>query len=120
MTWNPCKSGKVSLGVDQVYIEQSIPEIRRLCFEKCLYPTLRKYLPGRGQWRAALVKKIWLFANFEASANVLSIEGEGGFLTTTGFLVKFWESTSPARRNPAMDFHCIEMLLALPAFQVIG
>jgi transposase len=40
-------------------------------------------------------------------------------LTTAGFLVKFWKITNPERRNPAMDFHCIEMLLNLPEFRVI-
>ena len=40
-------------------------------------------------------------------------------MTTAGFLVKFWKITTPERRNPAMDFHCIEMLLNLPEFRVI-
>ena len=41
-------------------------------------------------------------------------------MTIAGFLAKFWKITTPERRNPAMDFHCIEMLLDLPEFRVIS
>ena len=49
------------------------------------------------------------------------LEAQSRFLTSTGFLTKFWINTPIQTEEPLlMDFHGIEALLGLPEFRVIN
>src|SRR3989475_2805844 len=49
------------------------------------------------------------------------LEAQSRFLTSTGFLAKFWINTPIQTEEPLlMDFHGIEALLGLPEFRVIN
>ena len=63
----------------------------------------------------------WLFAKIEVSVWMRWLEAQSRFLTSTGFLAKFWINTPIQTEEPwLMDVHGIEALLGLPEFRVIN